>query len=113
MMQSIKEQNTVQAVTLELPGGTYSPRESKELLLKMLNDQENFYKVKNLGLDLRFGYQDDHIWQKVHELQSAKKTVEEVLTEARDMGLNIRINSNIEISLCTDPSDTSFNLPGI
>ena len=107
-MQMIKEQTAAAALNLELPGGVYSPGESRELLMKWLADQENFFKIKNLALDMRYGYQNDDIWDKVHALQGAQQTIEEVVSDADMGGMNIRIKSTIEIELCEEPNDTGL-----
>lgn len=94
-----------EAQMLDIVSGTFTPKEGEELLMKLISDQENFYKIKNLALDMRKGDQSRLIWQKVHALEEAKDVAKGMLEEARSMGLNVKITSHFDIELCDDCDD--------
>lgn len=79
--------------------GDFSPAEAADVLLSLLNDKIKFHTVKSLNL--RETEQDsvDSSTERIVRLQKAKKRVEELVVLAHKNGMELKINSTIEINL--------------
>ena len=87
--------------------GTFSPQESREILMSVYSSKINFHKIKNFSSGERFGIDDKTATKRIPEL---KKAIEEFLTiieTAKKNGEQLEIKSNICISLIK--SDTKVS----
>ncbi len=85
--------------TLKLIDGQYTPEEAKEMLLETLNSKINFYKIKNLSSEMRFGKPDLEAYEKIRELQEAKGLVNDIIQQALQDNSKLKIESTIHVYL--------------
>lgn len=97
--QAIFQTQSVQQSDYDLLRDDFSPREAKELILRLIHDQTNFYKLKNLSRDLQGKTQSDEIWSRVGELNQMKEEVQEMIELARKTGCKLKVSSQIHIEL--------------
>ena len=79
--------------------GQYSPAEAADLLLSLLNDKIKFHSVKALNLRQDEVNSEISSQDKIKNLKEAKKVVELLVLKAHKNGLELDINSTIEIKL--------------
>lgn len=79
--------------------GNFSPAEAADVLLSLLNDKIKFHTVKSLNLREMENDSVDGSSDRIIKLQEAKKRVEKLVVLAYKNGMELKINSNIEINL--------------
>lgn len=87
---------------LKLIDGTFSPQETKEVLVNLIDDKIRFHKCRIFSHEERFGSRDEYSDQRVMELQLARKELIERLDEMpADAELNIDSTITINITANT------------
>ncbi len=79
--------------------GAFSPAEAADVLLSLLNDKIKFHTVKSLNLRETVQDSVDSSAERIIRLRKAKKRVEELVVLAHKNGMELKINSTIEIDL--------------
>ncbi len=79
--------------------GHFSPAEAADVLLSLLNDKIKFHTVKSLNLREAEKDFDCGSEERISRLREAKKRVEELVVLAHKNGMELIIDSNIEINL--------------
>lgn len=79
--------------------GHFSPAEAADVLLSLLNDKIKFHTVKSLNLRETEKESDCGSVERINRLREAKKRVEELVVLAHKNGMELKIDSNIEINL--------------
>ncbi|MFD0796940.1 hypothetical protein ACFQZJ_05680 [Maribacter chungangensis] len=79
--------------------GRFSPAEAADVLLSLLNDKIKFHTVKSLNLREADNDSDNGSAVRITRLRQAKKRVEELVVLAHKKGMELKIDSNIEINL--------------
>jgi hypothetical protein len=79
--------------------GNFNPAEAADVLLSLLNDKIKFHTVKSLNLRETVEDSADSSAERIIRLRQAKKRVEELVVLAHKNGMELKINSNIEIKL--------------
>jgi len=79
--------------------GNFTPAEAADVLLSLLNDKIKFHTVK--ALNLRQNEKDSvcSSTERILRLKEAKKRVEELVVSAHKNGMELKIDSSIEINL--------------
>jgi hypothetical protein len=83
--------------------GHFSTPETADGLLSLLNNKIKFHTVK--ALNLRQGENDSvsSAIERISRLKEAKKRVEELVVEAHMNGMELKIDSRIDINLVAIP----------
>lgn len=79
--------------------GHFSPAEAADVLLSLLNDKIKFHTVKALNLREDEKRSECASAERIKRLREAKKRVEELVVLAHRNGMELKIDSNIEINL--------------
>lgn len=85
--------------TITLLGSHYTPEDAKDLLMSTINANINFYNIKNLSAQIRYGQPDVHVEEKLEALNKARKQLQSILEQARSSNSLLRIESVIRISI--------------
>jgi len=92
---------------IEILSGSFTPSEVSDLLLKSIDHQINNYKLRNLSNWIHDHKCDQAFYnQKIEQLESRKKELQEVITEAQSVGCNIDLAEKLELKL--DKRDYKF-----
>lgn len=79
--------------------GHFSPAEAADVLLSLLNDKIKFHIVKSLNLREAEKESDNGSEERIMRLREAKRRVEELVVLAHKNGMELKIDSKIEINL--------------
>ncbi len=79
--------------------GRFSPAEAADVLLSLLNDKIKFHAVKSLNLREGEKGPECASGDRIKGLREAKKRVEELVVLAHKNGMELKIDSTIEIKL--------------
>ena len=85
---------------IQLVDGTFTPSETADVVLALLNEKINFHKLQRISwcegsADADTKYPDSRI----AELEKEKVVTKEFVTQVRHMGKKLRINGILEISV--------------
>ena len=86
--------------------GTFSPEESREILMNVYSSKINFHQIKNFSSRERFGKDDKTSTKRIPELKQAMEEVLSIIETAKKNGEQLEIKSDIYISLVS--SDTKL-----
>jgi hypothetical protein len=87
-----------------LISGSFSPDAARQVLLSLINHKINFHQLSNWSHRERFGEDNPAAVKRIEELSQTREDIAQLLDESVALGLNLRINSNIEIELSPEPS---------
>ena len=88
---------------LQITDGSFSPNEVRDLVLKPINDQINFYKLKNLSNWIHdHNTNQDFCEEKIAQLKARKQELTEMINEAKMLGCNMKLKESFEISFDSD-----------
>lgn len=82
---------------IKLVEGCFEPSESADVLLSLLNYKIRFHTVQLLNLKKEQTQDLEKSKNRIEELKMAKKQVTDLVLEARNKGLMLDIQSEIEI----------------
>ncbi|MEM7382508.1 MAG: hypothetical protein AAF361_15135 [Bacteroidota bacterium] len=89
----------VKSNRIVLVEGTFSPLEAADILLSLLNDKIKFHTVQELNLRDRQSEDNHRSERRIAELKEAKQHIKDLVVQARNDGLEIVIDSLIDIKL--------------
>ena len=79
--------------------GLFSPAEAADVLLSLINDKIKFHTVKSLNLRQEEPDLNMTSEERIGKLREAKKAVEQLVLKAHKEGMELNIESMIEIEL--------------
>lgn len=82
--------------------GEFTANEAREQLLKLYEDNIRYYGARNFSEQIRNGAPDSYSEMKLQELSQAKASTIEILEKAQALGLKIKIESDVRITLTRD-----------
>ena len=85
---------------IQLVDGTFTPSETADVVLALLNEKINFHKLQRISwcegsADADTQYPDGRI----QELEKEKEVTQEFVAQVRGLGKKLRINGILEISV--------------
>ena len=85
---------------IQLVDGTFTPSETSDVVLALLNEKINFHKLQRISwcegtVDADTQYPDGRI----AELENEKEIAKEFIAQVRHMGKKLRISGILEISV--------------
>lgn len=92
-------QAAVSNQSVQLLEGCFAPAEIRELLIRSIDDQINFYKLKSLSdwiHDCECSQED--MQSRIQRLEETKRDIADMVREAKLLKKNIRINQTLNIS---------------
>lgn len=84
--------------TTKLISGSFTPDEAKEILFDMLTSKINFHNVKSLSSLVRYNHPNLESESRIKELQEIREQLLELIQQAADDHLNLKVEATIEIS---------------
>lgn len=81
--------------TIKIMAGEYTPEEAKEMLLETLNYNINYYKIKNLSSEVRFGKPSQEAHKRIEELNKAKAFLSAIIQQATLDKRMLKIESTV------------------
>ena len=86
--------------SLKFPDGTLRPTEAKEVLLKIIEDQIDFYKLQHLSQWIKNNTTDPNVLhEKISQLEQNKKELEDIIQVAKTEGCSLNIEGDFKLSL--------------
>ena len=83
--------------TITLIEGAFSPDDAREILMRLISDKIRFHELKNFSSMERFGQYDASAQKRLPELSASMKSLEEVLEQAKQEKVQLRVSSQITI----------------
>jgi hypothetical protein len=91
-------QNATQNV--QLVKGEFTPSEAFDIINSLVDEKINFHKLQRLQLwEGNHNYKTDQIDARINELNSEKEIVLKYINSKRNLGLKLKINGTIEITV--------------
>jgi hypothetical protein len=97
-----KEVTQIQKATqkIQLVKGDFTPSEASDVIMSLINQKINFHKLQRLQMwEGNHKCKTDYIDGRIEELENEKENTREFINSLRGLGLNIKINGIIEISV--------------
>ena len=88
-----------QVANITLIKGKFEPTDAKDLVMNFINSKINYHKLKSFSLLERSGKRDKHSEDRITELTDSRNELVEIIKEANDNGLKVKIDSTIKIRL--------------
>lgn len=83
---------------LVLIDGSFSPQDSREILMSVFKSKIQFHNNKNFSSQERFGHDDEVAVERIPQLIESIEKLIEILQEAEKEGKTLVIKSNVEIA---------------
>lgn len=96
--------------SITLVKGTFSPSDAADVLLTLINDKIKFHSIQILNLHEASDQDISYSEERIKALKTAKKEITEMVVHARNKGLVLEINSNIDVQLRPQPISKENNL---
>ncbi|AXT57902.1 MULTISPECIES: hypothetical protein [Aquimarina] len=85
---------------VKLMDGVFSPSEASDILNIFIDKKINFHKLQRLCITEQDCNDDTpQLYSRIDELMKAKESIRETIMEARREGLELQIESDIQITL--------------
>jgi hypothetical protein len=84
---------------LNLISGKYTPLESKEVLLKLVDIKINFHKIKNLKSQVNSERPDEESVKRINELEEIRAQIVSLIQEAIDGNHNVEVESILNVAI--------------
>ena len=78
--------------------GTLKPLEAKQVMLKVLDDQINYYKLQNLSCWMKDNTCNPYE-SKIKELNQNKNELRRIINEAQTEGCNLSLHGDFKVAL--------------
>lgn len=85
--------------TIQLIDGNFSAQDAQEVLMDLINHKIRFHQLRNISWEERFGEPNQHSQKRLKELMKDRDRLSAVLDFAAQHGLNIKLQSKIDILL--------------
>lgn len=85
---------------LKLIDGKFSPSETKEILLNMVNSKIRFHTVKDFGTEIRTGESGLRSHERISELKEIKHKIITLMEKAEKENMEVEVYATITVS-CT------------
>ncbi len=85
----------------KLIDGNFKPKEAMSALLMLLNSKINYHSLEAFSIKERFKGDVSHSEIRIEELKNTKTEIEALLNKANELGMNLKITSNIIITMET------------
>ncbi len=85
---------------IKLLEGTFNPSEATDILNTFIDKKINFHKLQRLSvIEQNCDDETPHLYSRIDELMNAKESIKEIIMEAKKEGWDLRIESDIHITL--------------
>lgn len=93
------ENQAIDQDNLEVIKGTFTPEEALEVIDHLIKKKINFHQHRNFSSEIRFGHQDTDSLDRIQALREIRRSVERIVTDAKNEGKQLKVNANINIEL--------------
>lgn len=87
--------------------GTFSPKESREILMSVFSSKIHFHETKNFSSRERFGIDDKTAIKRIPALTKTMEELLNIIDAAQRNGEQLQVKSDICISLIKTESEVS------
>ena len=88
---------------IRLIKGEFTPTEASNVIINLINEKINFHKLQRLQTwENNHNSKTDHIDSRIKELEKEKEIAIDFLNMSEDMGLNLKVNGVLEITVIND-----------
>jgi hypothetical protein len=84
---------------ISLLNDQFSADEANEILLNIYKSKIQFYKIKNLSSNIKFGYSDKDALNKIDDLNKSIDQLSEIIKTAKTSNGKLIIKSDLNISI--------------
>lgn len=84
---------------LKLIEGEFTPSEARKIILDLISRKINYHTIEAFSIKERFNGDISYSEKRIIELKEASSYLEDILTDASEKKLNLKVNSFIEITL--------------
>jgi hypothetical protein len=85
---------------IQLVKGDFTPSEASDVIMSLINQKINFHKLQRLQMwEGNHNCNTDYIDGRIEELEKEREIAREFINSLRGLGLNIKINGILEISV--------------
>ena len=84
---------------IKLIDSVFTPSEAGKVLTLLINNKINYHNLEDFSNHIRFNNDLSHSKKRVQELHLAKDEIDKIVELAKNEGLNLSVNSVIEIKL--------------
>lgn len=103
VQKSLTEKHAADAIAAEpsykLVSGTYSPEETKDIMLHLINSKIHHHQMKCFSCEERLGSTDQHSVNRIIELSEMRKAVLALIEEAQKTGKQLSVSASVEITM--------------
>ena len=82
---------------IKLIDSVFTPSEAEKVLLSLINNKINYHNLEDFSNHIRFNNTLSHSKKRVQELNEAKDEIDKIVELAKANGVNLTVNSFIEI----------------
>lgn len=85
---------------IQLVKGEFTPSETSDIIIALINQKINFHKLQRLQLwEGNHECETDQLDNRIKELQKEKQIAREFIDKTRNLGQNLKINGILEITV--------------
>lgn len=83
---------------LKLIEGEFTPLEARKVIFDLISSKISYHSLEAFSIKERFNGDVSDSVKRIEELKDTRKRLEEIITYTSEKGLNLKIESAIEIS---------------
>lgn len=84
---------------LKLIDGTFTSSEAGKVLFDLISSKINYHAMQAFSIKERFGGDVSFSEKRIEDLKETRRRLEEIINRASEKGLNLKVESFIEITL--------------
>jgi len=81
----------------QLIDGEFTPAGAAKVLFPLINNKINYHSLESFSNEIRFDKDVTNSKKRIAELQEVQLQIQELLEKAEDIGLKLKISSQIKI----------------
>jgi hypothetical protein len=89
----------MEAKKINLIAGSYTPQQAKEMLTKMIKEEQQFHQLQNFTSLIRYEGNCEQATENIHRLCRAQKEIDSLLALAKAENLHLKVETSLRLSL--------------
>lgn len=77
--------------------GKFTPKEARKVIFDLISSKISYHSLEAFSIKERFNGDVSYSEKRIEELKEARRCLEEIITYTSEKGLNLKIESFIEI----------------
>lgn len=83
----------------DLIRGEFSPQDALEVVNHLISIKINFHEMRSFSNKIRFGEVDQNSEMRIIELKQSKASINDLITNAKQQGKTLKIESTISVEV--------------